>query len=457
MTDWTSATVSAALGLPGGDPALRFSTITTDTRMLLRDPAAGGLFVALRGERFDGHTFLAAARDAGATGAVVRQGTAPVPGLRLFPVADTLRAYGDLAAASRRQIPGPVVAITGTNGKTSTKEMVAAILRLRYATHATPANLNNLVGVPHTVLTAPPGTEALVVEAGASVPGEIARYREILCPDIAVVTNVAPGHLEGFGSLAGVLAEKTALLEQVPLAVVGTEPAALADRARAVAGKVVVAGIVQGNRRAGPVTIDASGCPHWTHEGVEVRLSIPGRHQVANAMLAWAVGAALGFEPEAMARALATVELPGGRGEIHRRGGFLVLHDAYNANPHSFRGTIDMARDLRAATGRRLVFIAGTMRELGPESARWHREVGEALRELRPEVLAVVGEFGPALAGLGPPADGAVELTASDPAALGPILRPHLRGTDLIVLKASRGVALERILPLLVPPAAPPD
>lgn len=452
MTTWTAASVSAALGLPGGDPSLRFSSITTDTRALVRD----GLFVALSGDRFDGHAFLAAARDAGATGAVVQEGTARVPGLHLFPVRDTLRAYGDLAAAFRDQIRGPVVAITGTNGKTSTKEMVAAILRLRYATHATPANLNNLVGVPQTVLSAPQGTEALVVEAGASVPGEIARYREILRPDIAVVTNVAPGHLEGFGSLEGVLREKTALLEGVPLAVVGTEPASLADRARAVADTVVVAGMDRGDVQAGPVTIDAQGCPHWAVEGVEVRLSIPGRHQVANAMLAWAVGVALGFEPVAMAGALAGVELPGGRGEIRRQGEFLILHDAYNANPHSFRGTISVARDLRAATGRRLVFIAGTMRELGPEAARWHREVGSALRELRPDVLAVVGDFGPALAGLGPPAEGAVELTADDPLSLAPLLRPHLRGTDLVVLKASRGVALERILPLLVSPAAPP-
>lgn len=457
MTTWTDATVSAALGLPGGDPTLRFSSLTTDTRALVREFEAGGLFVALRGDRFDGHTFLAEARDAGATGAVVREGTAPVAGLRLFPVPDTLRAYGDLAAACRRRLPGPVVAITGTNGKTSTKEMVAAILRLRYATHATPANLNNLVGVPHTVLSAPAGTEALVVEAGASVPGEIARYREILCPDIAVVTNVAPGHLEGFGSLAGVLREKTALLEEVPLAVVGTEPAALADRARTLAAKVVVAGLGEGEVQAGPVTMDARGCPHWMREGVEVHLSIPGRHQAANAMLAWAVGSALGFEPGAMAGALASVELPGGRGEIRRQEDFLILHDAYNANPHSFRGTIAMARDLRAATGRRLVFVAGTMRELGPEAARWHREVGSALRELRPEVLAVVGEFGPALASLGPPPEGVVELTASDPLALAPVLRPHLRGTDLVVLKASRGVALERILPLLASPATPPD
>lgn len=457
MTAWTAATVSAALGLPGGDPALRFSTITTDTRSVVRDPAAGALFVALSGDRFDGHTFLVEARDAGATGAVVREGTGPVPGLHLFPVPDTLRAYGDLAAAFRRQIPGPVVAITGTNGKTSTKEMVAAILRLRYATHTTPANLNNLVGVPRTVLSAPAGTEALVIEAGASVPGEITRYRAILRPDIAVVTNVAPGHLEGLGSLEGVLREKTALLEGVPLAVVGTEPESLADRARTVAGRVVVGGIESGEVRAGPVTVGADGCPSWTMGGVEVHLPIPGRHQVANAMLAWAVGTSLGLEPEAMARALATVEIPGGRGEIRHQGELMVLHDGYNANPHSFQGAIEMARDLRAATGRRLVFIAGTMRELGTESAHWHREVGMALRALRPDILAVVGEFGAALAGLGPPAEGAVELVASDPLTLGPVLRPHLRGTELVVLKASRGVALERILPLLVPPAAPAD
>jgi UDP-N-acetylmuramoyl-tripeptide--D-alanyl-D-alanine ligase len=220
---WTAAEVRAALGLPpgsAGEPA--FTGISTDTRRI----GPGALFVALRGERFDGHDHLEAAVAAGAIGAVVRRGTPPVAGLRLYEVEDTLRALGWLGRARRRHLKGPVVAVTGTNGKTSTKELLAAALRTRFVTHATLANLNNLVGVPQTILEAPSDTEAMVIEAGASLPGEIGRYREIIEPTIAVITNVAPGHLEGFGTLEGVLAEKLALVDDVPLAVVGTEPPA---------------------------------------------------------------------------------------------------------------------------------------------------------------------------------------------------------------------------------------
>src|SRR5690606_33683962 len=170
---------------PGAPPDAvdrQYSVISTDTRTLTE----GALFVALKGERFDGHDHLAEAREAGATGAVVRAGTAPVAGLVLYPVTDTLAAYGLLARARRREIRGPVVAIGGANGKTSTKEMVAAVLGTRYRVHSTPANDNNLVGIPKTILAAPEDTEALVIEAGASVRGELARARRVIEPTVTV-------------------------------------------------------------------------------------------------------------------------------------------------------------------------------------------------------------------------------------------------------------------------------
>ena len=172
---WAEGDVREALRLPGGGDGRTFTSISTDTRSI----PEGALFVALAGERFDAHDFLSAAAAAGAGAAVVRTGTPPVPGLPLLEVPDTLRAFGALARARRAKITGPVVAVTGTNGKTSTKEMLAAALGTRYVTYATRANLNNLVGVPLTILESPAKTEALVVEAGANLPGEIARYREI--------------------------------------------------------------------------------------------------------------------------------------------------------------------------------------------------------------------------------------------------------------------------------------
>ncbi|MEE8117128.1 MAG: UDP-N-acetylmuramoyl-tripeptide--D-alanyl-D-alanine ligase, partial [Gemmatimonadales bacterium] len=212
---WTSEAVAATLNTEA--PAARsFSEISTDSRTLRRE----ALFVALVGERFDGHAYLAAARDTGAAGAVVRRGTPSVDGLVFFEVDDPQVALGELARARRREVVGPVVAVTGTNGKTATKEMLAKVLGTRWRVHATAANLNNLIGVPQTILSAPDSCEALVVEVGANIVGEIDMLRHIIEPTVAVVTNVSAGHLAGFGTLEGVLAEKASLASGVAVAVV---------------------------------------------------------------------------------------------------------------------------------------------------------------------------------------------------------------------------------------------
>src|SRR6266540_3250269 len=217
---WTSDEVAQALGVPA--PAqLKFSAISTHTRHLQPDT----LFVALKGETFDAHSFLDKAQAGGATAAVVRRSIPVVAGLPLFEVADTLTALGLLARARRRLLPAgaPVVAITGSSGKTSAKEMIRSALAARWGSrvHATAGNLNNLVGVPLTILAAPEDTDALVVEAGASLPGEIAALRDIIEPTIAVVTNVGYAHLAGFGTAARLLQEKASLLDGAPVAVVG--------------------------------------------------------------------------------------------------------------------------------------------------------------------------------------------------------------------------------------------
>ena len=445
---WSEAAVRRALELPPPPADRTFSTISTDTRSL----SAGSLFVALAGERFDGHDYLDAAARAGAVAAVVREGTRDTAGLSLLPVSDTLRAFGRLAHARRRTIRGPVVAITGTNGKTSTKEMLAAVLGTRYATYATRANLNNLVGVPLTILEAPAGTEALVVEAGANLPGEIARYREIIEPDVVVITNAVAGHLEGFGSLAGVLEEKLSLAEEAPLAVVGTEPAELAEGARRRARRVRTAGLRDADLVPEHVELGPDARPIITIEGERFTLSARGLHQADNAVRVWALVGELGLDPAASARALERFALPGGRGELLQAGGLTILHDCYNANPQSFRSVIAIAAALRQE--RPLVFVAGTMRELGPASPALHAEIARELVALGPELLAGVGEFAAALAPHAA-ALGDRLLTAEDPLALAPALAERLRGDEVVVLKASRGVALERILPALTARANP--
>lgn len=439
---WREAAVREALGLPGHGAGRTFTSISTDTRSI----SPGALFVALRGERFDAHDFLPAAAAAGAVAAVVRRGTPAVPGLDLLEVADPLRAFGALAHRRRAALSGPVVAITGTNGKTSTKEMLAAALGTRYVTYATRANLNNLVGVPLTILEAPEGTQALVVEAGANLPGEIARYREIIEPDVVVVTNAAPGHLEGFGSLERVMEEKLSLAEGVSLAVVGVDPPALAAGARQRARRVRSAGLEGADLVPDRVEIGPDARPVLTLGGRTFTLAARGLHQAENAVRAWAVAEELGLDAAEVAAALERFTLPGGRGELLQVGGLTILNDCYNANPQSFRAAIATARSLRS--GRPLVFVAGTMRELGVESPALHQRVAYDLVELGPDLLAVVGDFVPALE---PYAEmlGDRLVTAPDPLALAPRLSERLRGDEVVVLKASRGVALERILPAL--------
>lgn len=433
MTRWPAAFVSQALGVPVGGAG--FTEISTDTRSL----KGGALFVALRGERFDGHDHLAAARDAGATAAVVRRGTKAPAGLALVEVDDPLSAYGQLARARRRQINGPVVAITGSNGKTSTKELTAAVLRTRFRVHATALNLNNLVGVPQTILAAPADADALVIEAGASELGELAKARAIIEPTAVIITNVSPSHLDGFGSVEGILREKLSLAEGVDVAIVGSEPPALAAGARERARRVIVV--------APPdATLDPEGRATFVVDGSRVTLGARGPQQAHNALLAWTLGRELGLDPPKMATALAGAVLPGGRGEVLRNGKLTVLNDSYNANPASFRAAIATAAAMRA--GHRLVFVAGTMKELGPDSPRYHREIAEALVALAPDLLVAVGDFVPALAEERK-ALGERLLTAPDAAAAGAALKARLRGDELIILKASRGAALERILPYL--------
>ena len=439
---WDSAWVGDALGAPG-PRGLRFTGVSTDTRHL----TPGTLFVALQGERFDAHAFLGPAKQAGAAAAVVRRGTPPVDGLPYFEVDDTLAALGLLARARRRLLPpgSPVVAITGSSGKTSTKEMIRAVLGTAYRVHATSGNLNNLVGVPLTLLATPDDVEALVVEAGASVPGELARLRAVIEPTIAVITNVGYAHVAGFGSLAGVMVEKLALLEGVRRAVVGTDPPELAAEARRRAPTVVAGTAPEAELRPDRAELDDEGHPRLTWRGHTVTLPVVGFHQMENAMLALAVGREAGADPASAVAALAGVRLPAGRGAVLMLGGLTVIDDTYNANPDSLHWAVKLAHWLAGRRQRPLVVVVGSMLELGRESGRLHAAAAAEIAALRPALVAAVGEFVPAFE---PHRAALAErlITAPDADALGPRLKAALTGNEIVLLKASRGVALERVL-----------
>ena len=443
MTAWTGERVARVLGA-SGVPDLTFSSITTDTRQLTDD----ALFVALVGERFDGHDFLESARDGGAIGAVVRRGTAPIPGLHLIEVDDTLAALALLARDRRDEVAGPVVAVTGTNGKTSVKEMLIRALGTRWEVHATRENLNNLIGVPLTLLGAPASCQALVVEAGASEPGEIAQLRNIIDPSLAVITNVTQGHLLGFGSLEGVLGEKVSLASGVPTTVVGTDPPALAQRASDVSGRVIVAGLGESALvKPDESGIDSHGRGWLTLRGTRVVLPLLGRHQLDNVMLVLAVAVELGLDLSAVAAALETVSLPRGRCELVTHGDLVILQDTYNANPGSLIALLATAEAMR--NNRPLVVVLGTMLELGPQSAELHARMADAVMTVEPELVAVLGEFATAFERHGEILGDRL-LIAEDADALGRELSGRLTGNEIVLVKGSRGVRMERAVPHLI-------
>lgn len=463
---WSDDAVRRALGLaaretpvpaPPGEPTgaeavgeagvVAYTGVVTDTRML----QPGMIFVALRGERFDGHDFLDDAAARGAAAAVVDHVPEGAPSVLVYyRVGDTLEALGRLARYRRRRLSARVCAVTGTNGKTTTKELSRAVLATRYRTHATVGNLNNLVGTPLTLLAAPDGTEAVVVEVGTNAPGEIARLRDVVEPEAAIVTNVAEGHLEGLGTLAGVLQEKTSLLERLGergLAVVGDTPPELPARARGLCSHVRVAG---GSERADPdlrvedVSLDDEARPSFHWQGRVVHLAYRGRHNATNAMLALALGEAWGVDPDAAVAALGELPAQQLRAELRQYGHVRVLADCYNANPASFDAALELLLALPRGNGR--VALVGTMLELGPEAAAMHRRVAERLAASPVDVIVATGEFVPAFAGLVEPGQRLV--AEPNPMSAFERLAGRLTGGEIVLLKASHGTALERLLPL---------
>jgi len=442
VTFCTSERVAAALGVPAPGVGA-YTKVSTDTRTI----GLGDLFVALKGPRFDAHEFLAEAQARGAKAAVVRRGTAAVPGLVFYQVDDTLTALGALARARRRFLPAgsPVVAITGSSGKTSTKELIRVALSPRYRVHATAANLNNEIGVPLTILAAPDDTQALVIEAGASVPGEVARLRDVIEPEIGVITNVGYAHVEGFGSLEGVLREKLSLIDGIPLAVVGIDPRELAEQARRRTRTIVAGTKPPADLQAEAVGLDEHGRCRVRFLGREVVLPLFGLHQAENAMIAIAVARELGVDPAQALEALPRVSVPGGRGRVVHVGDLTIIDDTYNANPRSLERAVESAAWLARERGRPLAVVVGSMLELGPESAKLHAAAAADIVRREPALVGAVGEFAASFA----PYRGRLGdrlLVAADAAELGPRLKAALAGNEVLLLKASRGVALEQLL-----------
>jgi UDP-N-acetylmuramoyl-tripeptide--D-alanyl-D-alanine ligase len=447
---WTDAGVREALALGGTPHDLSYTSVTTDSR----EVAEGQLYVALVGDRFDGHDFVDDALSRGARGAVVSRGwssdadtwtSAP-----LYRVDDTLVALGALAAHRRNALAAPVVAITGSSGKTTTKDLTAAALRSAKRVHATRGNRNNRVGLPLTLLSAPVDAEAVVLEMGTNEPGEIRTLAQIARPDVGVVTTVGESHLEKLGSVEGVLEEKLDLLRNLAeggRCLVGDEPAELVERARGICTRLRVAGWsarADADLRPESARADATGRYQLTWRGAPVSLQLVGRHAAADAMLALAIAELLGISPADAARGVSSTDTQALRGEIRRLGSLTLVVDCYNSNPQSARAALDL---LAAQEAARRVAVLGSMLELGSASDRLHGDVLANALGRDFDLVVATGLFARAAERLGA-AQRPDVVTADDWQSAYPQLRQRLHGGEVVLLKASRGIALEGILPL---------
>lgn len=438
--------------LISGRPERFVEGVSTDTRSI----KGGELFVPLRGERFDGHDFITQAVSAGATAVVAEERSLPT-GLAdtvgLVAVRDTLAALGDLAHYYRGLFGVTVVAVTGSNGKTTTKEMTAHVLGGMGTVVWSPKSFNNFVGVPLTLFGLEDGTDYAVVEMGTSGPGEIARSAGIADPDVGVITNVGGVHLEGLGSIEGVATAKGELLDAL-----GPEDSAILNaddewsmklrgRSRA---RVVTFGLDEkADIRAEAVEADGTGIRFTGPERVKIEVPVLGRHNVYNALAAIAVGRRLGMTMEQIAGRLASFRPPRMRSEVLDVGGVTVLNDSYNANPASMRAALD-AFALLSVRGRQHV-VLGDMLELGPTSGQLHYELGQELGRRKPDFLWL---YGPQMAEAAKAVRamrvrGTKVRHADTLEKLADEFVQKVESGDGVLIKGSRGMGTERVLELL--------
>ena len=441
---------ACAAELKRGSGEMSIQGICTDSRQA----RAGDLFFAIPGERFDGHDFLneVAAKGVAAVLLAREKIPAPLPECAVLVVDDTRGALGRLAAAYRREFNLPVIAVGGSNGKTTVKELIASVLRQKWATLWSEASFNNDIGVPLTLLRLEKAHQAAVLEAGTNHPGELAPLVKMIQPKYGVITNIGREHLEFFGNTAGVVQEEGWLAELLPadgrLFVNGDsewmEPVIRRTRA-----PVVRVGFGEKNDwRAKGVRLDKNGATFRVDASKaefngEYRVNLLGRHQVVNALLAVAVGEELGLDGSAVRDGLAGCKPAKMRLQFWEAGGVRVLDDAYNANADSTVAALETLCDL-PLQGRR-VAVLGDMAELGAHSEAAHAEIGRRAAELGIGQLFAVGKMAPVMAAAARGAGLSRVLEFADVEAAKNAVKNFLKAGDVVLLKASRASRLERI------------
>lgn len=443
--------VSACGGeLIRGSLATPFQRVNTDSRSAQR----GDLFIALSGERFEGHDFLGEVTQKGVAAVVVERGRKidPLPACAVVQVDNTRKAFGQLAKRYREDFSLPMIAVGGSNGKTSTKELIATVLKQKFAALWSEASFNNDVGVPATLLRLDNSHQVAVLEVGTNHPGELQPLLQMIQPQLGVITNIGREHLEFFGDLKGVVAEEGMLAEVLPtkgtLFLNGDNEWTndLAGRSRA---QVVRVGFGEGNDwRALDFRLEPQGMTFRVKSpraefDRQYRINLLGRHQVANSLFALAIGAELGLKGDEMERGLAECQPAKMRLQVWEWSGVRVLDDAYNANADSMIAALQVLQEL-PCKGRR-VAVLGDMGELGEHSESAHAEVGRRAAELGVGQLIAVGKMAGVMAAAARQAGLTRVIELAEVEAAVPALKSFLKAGDTVLLKASRASRLERI------------
>ncbi|HEX4064426.1 MAG TPA: UDP-N-acetylmuramoyl-tripeptide--D-alanyl-D-alanine ligase [Acidobacteriaceae bacterium] len=445
---------------PGTSPGALSSTAATGYSIDSRTLQPGNLFIAIRGERFDGHDFIATAFERGACAAIVGRETLaklPESARKRFLIAadDPLAALQRLAAAVRRHWGRRVIGITGSAGKTTTKEAIAAVLATRFKVLKSQGNLNNHYGLPLQLLRLEPEDEASVIEMGMSAAGEIAALCRIAAPDWGVVTNVGHAHAEFFpDGVAGIARAKYELVEALPrngVAFLNCDDPYVGQFGRDFRGRVIYfgRGPCADPRVESTASLGAEGLSLQVRAGdhhCRLHLHLPGTHNAANALAAIAVGVEAGIPLEECCRALEALRPEDKRGQVITLRGATLLNDAYNSNPEALQS---MIATLRSMPAQRRILVAGEMLELGQEAAALHEACGRAAAQAGIDIVLGVRGLAQHIVQAARAA-GVEAIFLETPEQAGAWLRDRLQPGDAVLLKASRGVRLERVLDALV-------
>lgn len=447
----------AEASLETGESKTSVDKISTDSRTI----KSGEMFVALHGENFDGHKFVENAAKSGAAGAIVdRTWTGKLPAkFALIRADDTLAAYQILAANYRKSLSLKVVAITGSNGKTSTKDFTAAVLGRKFQVTKTEGNFNNHVGLPRTILEASSKDEVAVWEIGMNHPGEVAPLAKIAAPDVAIITNIGVAHIEFMGSREAIAEEKGELAAAVGdqgTVILNADDPFSRGIAQGKKARVIFAGTGEGSVRATDIHQTSDGSEFTIMEGAHrcrAQLPVPGLHMVQNALLAVAAGRVFGISLEECAIGLATAPLTKARLQIKQINGVQFLDDSYNANPDSMKAALRTLVELDA-DGQRIA-VLGEMRELGNEMESGHREVGEAAAHYGIDHLIAIGETGALIARAADKAGLKKSVTVKSAGEAAELLGEIAQPGDLVLVKGSRLAHTEDVIAKFAEHASP--